>query len=875
MGTSAGPSLAGIGRGGESNLVLEMDAHDAKSYPGEPTSNIFYNPNNWTGSDWTQTNGTIANNAAEGPNGGSAGSITATNGDPYIYSNLVHSVATGGLTFSCWVKGVGSSVGKSGDIRINFSGTATGSATTVDYTLTGLWQRVSISGTVTGAGTIKVGLEPPNSAAVGDVVYLADAQLEQKGYATPFVREGNGGTGTYNARPDSVNLMIHGDVGSGQTFSDSSPSKHTITAGGDVTHSNTQSKFSGGSIYFDSDGDYLSIPDSADWDFGNGDFTIDFWLGSPTDTGLWAEVIGQGWTSGSDSWVIGIDWQNNNKMRLAYTTNGSTDIYGAYTSVISTSGWTHYAFVRSGTTLTNYVNGVADGTHTIGTSTIYSSNKPLYIGQRQTSVGSFDYVGYMDEVRITKGTALWTAAFTPPTRRNLSAPVVDRSGNDNGGNFNTKETTDVATYRDGEVIEPIVSAVWDYDGTDDKISIVTDSVDVYCFTIAVQQDKEYTPDLAPGNSNVGFVMGGNTFNGVIMGSWTGTMTDETLSWWGYSSTPSTGSSATYIRDTITAGWHIFTFNWNGSDYDIWVDGTKRITYPRGGGSGHSGLFVGVTAITPGWSGSGWNNYFEGKMGFLRAYDKSLTDQQIIENFNQQSSRFNVPNWANNAIVQNGLDLWLDAEERASYPGTGSTWYDLTSNNYNGTLANAVYSGYGNGSFAFDGSGDTVDVGPISTAGDHSNCTISVWMNKSAQVANYGNVYDCNYGVTTYNKGPRMEVDIAGSIVRVYMGSDGGNYVSISFGSLSNDEWYNLVLTVTPNGSSQDLKSYTDGALVSSYTSSSTYVWDGDVADLYLGVGFTAGRHFTGKIAAFELYNRVLSANEIAQNFTVQRQRFLK
>jgi hypothetical protein len=149
------------------------------------------------------------------------------------------------------------------------------------------------------------------------------------------------------------------------------------------------------------------------------------------------------------------------------------------------------------------------------------------------------------------------------------------------------------------------------------------------------------------------------------------------------------------------------------------------------------------------------------------------------------------------------------------------------------------------------------------------------MNKAAQVANYGNLYDCNYGITDYNKGPRMEVDIAGSIVRVYMGSDGGNYVSISFGSLSNDEWYNLVLTVTPNGSSQDLKSYTDGALVSSYTSSSTYVWDGDVADLYLGVGFSAGRHFTGKIAAFELYNRVLSASEIEQNFIVQKQRFDK
>ena len=41
MGASAGPNLVGIGRGGDSNLVLEMDAHDAKSYPGEPTTNLY------------------------------------------------------------------------------------------------------------------------------------------------------------------------------------------------------------------------------------------------------------------------------------------------------------------------------------------------------------------------------------------------------------------------------------------------------------------------------------------------------------------------------------------------------------------------------------------------------------------------------------------------------------------------------------------------------------------------------------------------------------------------------------------------------------------------------------------------------------------
>ena len=84
------------------------------------------------------------------------------------------------------------------------------------------------------------------------------------------------------------------------------------------------------------------------------------------------------------------------------------------------------------------------------------------MGQRGNGQGSYE--GYLDEVRVCRGTALWIAAFTPPTRRNLSAPVVDRSGSDNGGNFATKETTDATNYRVGEVIRPIDSAAWDFDG---------------------------------------------------------------------------------------------------------------------------------------------------------------------------------------------------------------------------------------------------------------------------------------------------------------------------------------------------------------------------------------------------------------------------
>jgi hypothetical protein len=843
MGTSAGPSLQGIGRGGDSNLVLEMDAHDAKSYPGEPTSNIFYNPNNWTGSDWTSSSGTIANNAAEGPNGGSAGSITAVSADPYIYSGAVHSVAVGSFTFSCWVKGVGSSVGKSGDMRVNFSvGTATGSDPAyVNYTLTDQWQRVSILATATGAGTIQVGLEPPNSAAVGDVVYLADAQLEQKGYATPFVREGKGGTGTYNARPASVNLMIHGDVGTGQTFSDSSPSKHTITANGNTTHSSAQSKFSGGSVYFDGSGDRLTVPSHADFGFGTGSFTVDCWV-YKIATVTW-ETFVDTYSYVNNGFICGL---KDNNSTIAFYSEGGTGWNYAGGTALALNTWYHLAWVRDGNNFRMFVDGVQQGsTFTFSASDNYAAGS-LLIGSRSAA----NYInGYMDEVRVTKGTALWTSAFTPPTRRNLSAPVVDRSSHDNGGNFATTDMTDVSTYRVGEVIRPIDSAVWDFDGTDDAISIKTDAFDLKCFTVAIKQGGVHAGPFpaAPGQVNVGMNIGTGGFNGIIMGSWTGTMDDETLSLWGYNSTPSTGSSATYIKDEIKVGWHIFTFNWNGSDYDIWVDGTKRITFARGGGSGHSGLLSGVTAIYPGRS-LGWStDYFEGNIGFFRAYDKSLSDQQIIENFYAKRNSLNIANWSNRDIVQSGLEMWLDAGISESYPGSGTTWSDISGNGYNGTITGATYSGEGQGSLDFNGTTDKVDVS-TSTWGAGSFC-ISMWF-KGALPVNYQMLFGTT--ISTW-------ITHGSGTAQLYVGS-----------TLSADTWYNLVFQrdygVAFNWylNGQNIHNYSSNYLTTDLSSPNS-----TIAKHYNSTAY----NFDGNIATTDIYTRALSASEIEQNFIVQRQRF--
>jgi hypothetical protein len=631
MGTSAGPNIQGIGRGGATNLVLEMDAHDAKSYPGEPTSNIFSNPNNWTGSDWTQTNGTIANNASEGPNGGSAGSITATNADPYIYSNLVHSVATGGLTFSCWVKGVGGSVGKSGDIRINFAGTATGSATTVNYTLTGLWQRVSISGTVTGAGTIKVGIEPPNSATVGDVVYLADAQLEQKSYATPFVREGNGGTGTYNARPTSVDLMIHGNVGTGTTFEDSSPKKLALTNTNGVSHAGS-SEFGGSALKFvRSSSQRIEVASSDAGNFGTGDWTIDYWFNMNSGQTERMHSISMGTYATSN---ISLNFNDGNAFWLYWNGSGGNNIIWGSDGDYGDGAWHHMAVTRRLGMIRVWVDGVHKGSNNYSSGTSMGSTDVISIGSSGSSVL---WDGYLDEIRITKGTALWSGSgnFTPPTRRNLNAPVVDRSGSNNGGNFNTKDMTDVTNYRVGEVIRPIGNAVWDFDGTDDYIQ---GGKGCRVGNTRQKSIESWVRGVTSGTKTLLF-MGdhGNNYKW----QWTTIGGGQYMTGSGY------GTRYYWPDGYLTAaGWH----HWvdvvdenQGATHRVrrYVDGvllTPNQLPSDTGDSFYDGsdmyLDIGKAEF-----GSGPYGVFDGEIGAIRIYGIALTAQQVRENFNQQRNRF--------------------------------------------------------------------------------------------------------------------------------------------------------------------------------------------------------------------------------------------
>ena len=158
----------------------------------------------------------------------------------------------------------------------------------------------------------------------------------------------------------------------------------------------------GGSIYFDGTGDYLSVVNTSALAFGTGDFTVELWL-------YLNSTSNAAYIHGSTNSTGNFGFNLVSGTMLVYTVGGGAV---SYSPSLSTNQWTHLAFTRSGTTLTLYKNGVSLGTRSF-TNNVTAASGSTVIG---SETGSTNFVnGYMADLRMVKGTAVYTANFTPPT----------------------------------------------------------------------------------------------------------------------------------------------------------------------------------------------------------------------------------------------------------------------------------------------------------------------------------------------------------------------------------------------------------------------------------------------------------------------------
>ena len=222
----------------------------------------------------------------------------------------------------------------------------------------------------------------------------------------------------------NVVLMIHGD-GTGQNFLDSSYSQHTVSAiGTGVQHSTSAFKFGDSSLWFPgNDNNYLKISDNiSDFDFGSGNFTIDFWLQASEEKQYQYLLVRWEGDVLKKLWMVRAD--ENKITFLARNPEGSNFInFTGVTPIVPDGSFHHIAIVRSGSSVKLFIDGIQDGEQTgVSGSVQTHSSVPLQIGQYSTSY-DYNYKGYIDEIRISKGIARWTENFTVPFRPYYDLPA--------------------------------------------------------------------------------------------------------------------------------------------------------------------------------------------------------------------------------------------------------------------------------------------------------------------------------------------------------------------------------------------------------------------------------------------------------------------
>ena len=249
---------------------------------------------------------------------------------------------------------------------------------------------------------------------------------------------------------------------------------------------------------------------------------------------------------------------------------------------------------------------------------------------------------------------------------------------------------------------------------------------------------------------------------------------------------------------------------------------------------------------------------------------------------------NLAKWygISSGIVTDGLIVALDASVSRSYPGSGTTWTDLSGNGNNGTLVNGPTFNSGNsGSIELDGTDDSISLGTQinsditetditvsfwtyldSTSGDRSFVAMSsvatgvpliIWHDASVSARDNTGTGDVGGGTSN-------------AIVVMVSDTSGSKRFSTSNNALSASTWHNVsvVLDVTNNA----FYTYIDGVEEAKYVSTNTSLGLKSTSNIFKIGGATLA-YLNGRIANFQVYTKALSASEVLQNYNALKARY--
>ena len=232
---------------------------------------------------------------------------------------------------------------------------------------------------------------------------------------------------------------------------------------------------------------------------------------------------------------------------------------------------------------------------------------------------------------------------------------------------------------------------------------------------------------------------------------------------------------------------------------------------------------------------------------------------------------NISTIDTDCIIKDGLVMHLDASNQSSYPGSGTTWYDLSGNSNNGTLTNGpTYNSANGGSIVFDGSNDYVRIqDSVSTNFGTGSYTIGIWVKPANTISNWRGIVSKRTN-SNYKGWAIFETPTNKFGVQLASNHSGPYYSATSLNSFVANNWY-YINAVIDRGNKQ-LRFYVNGIQQGNAVDITNLGNTNNITPLLIGheIGINT---FPGSISNGHIYNRALSVDEIQQNYNALKYRY--
>ena len=533
----------------------------------------------------------------------------------------------------------------------------------------------------------------------------------------------------------NTTLLLQADgTGSGsqnQTFLDGSTNNFFITRNGNTT----QGSFSPFSQapgywgnYFNGSSDYLVSNSSTALNLGANDFTAECWFYTTSTASTQTIISGVNATLGTGSWLLQIN--NTGQLRFYCNYNGGTALdYNVGTGTVSTNTWNHFAVTRNGANLRIFLNGTQVGTTntTLAALSIDNASGNYTIGQVVEIRAGWYFAGYISNLRVVIGTALYTSTFTPSTTP-LTAVTNTKLLTSQSNRF-LDNSTNALTFTTGgtpsvQAFAPFAPALqWTpdvvggsgyFDGTGDYLQTPDNAaldlsgdftVEAWVYVPNVSGEKVVFHNHTSDNNGIAFVVNGAS---IRIGSGSGPFWNVLLD----------------SSNTITANsWNHIAGTRSGNTYTVWVNGVS-------GGTATS-------SVTPTYSGGAQIGRFTS--GLPLAFSSYMASFRVVKGTAVYTANFTPSTTPLTAITNTSLLL--------NYTNAGI--YDGKMGNVLETVGNAQVATspvkYGSGSMYFDGANDYLlsPPGPNYNLGN-GDFTIELWAYDISRSSS-GTVWLCKWG----------------------------------------------------------------------------------------------------------------------------------